>query len=63
MASPPCFPGAQVVHWAAGCEAALAEQQQMVAAVELEAEAAQSRLRAAEAELDFLADARQVWQL
>lgn len=32
----------------------------MVEAVEVEVEAAQSRVRAAEAELDFLADARQV---
>ncbi|KAF5843501.1 hypothetical protein DUNSADRAFT_14417 [Dunaliella salina] len=46
--------------WLAGCEAALAEQREMVEARELEVEAAAARLRAAEAELDFLADARQV---
>eukprot|EP00983_Pelagomonas_calceolata_P128747 1161540-Pelagomonas_calceolata.AAC.27 len=51
---------ADVRQWVAGCEAALAEQREMVEARELEVEAAAARLRAAEAELDFLADARQV---
>jgi len=50
----------QVQQWVASCEAALSEQNVMVEARELEVEAAAARLRAAEAELDFLADARQV---
>jgi len=51
----------QVRQWVASCEAALAEQREVVEARQLEVEAAAARLRAAEAELDFLADARQVW--
>lgn len=54
----PCPP--QVARWLSGCEGALEDQRQMVEASELGLEAAQSRLRAAEAELDFLADSRQV---